>query len=128
MISITIISISSVKLKKLAKRRNMPDFSYNGETAETQNESHECNSKPLKTNVALVYIIYQDITRSTKNHRCYIHPQLTKNFVLEIQTNHIQINITNKLERFVDSLPPPRTAMEIPNICPPSHLCGSPLE
>ena len=65
-ISNTIISISSVKLIKLAKRRNRPDLSYNGETAETQNESHECNSKLVKTKIILVYIISQDITQSIK--------------------------------------------------------------
>ena len=61
LIFITIISISSAKLRYLAKRRNRPDFPYNDETAETQNKSHECNSKSLKTNIALVYISYINI-------------------------------------------------------------------
>ena len=66
MIYITIILISGTKYGCLAKERNRPDFSYNDETAETRNESHECNSKKLKTIIALVYIITQDITQSIK--------------------------------------------------------------
>ena len=65
-ISITNTSISSAKLRYLAQWRNWLDFLKHDETAETRNESHECNSKLVKTIIALVYFINEDTTQSIK--------------------------------------------------------------
>ena len=92
-ISITIISISSAKLRYLNQRRNRPGFPYNGETAKTQNESHECNSKLYKTNITLVYIINQDIIQSIKISGVTFTPT-NKEFRPRNSTNDIKISIT----------------------------------